>query len=276
VAEAVAWVAFAAMVRFRGSYRFVENAHPFGPGLGYLLRREKCMLLNYRRCLLAVVGVISFAGQVRATNLPVGSTITLTGTTLSARPELASTDVVNQTLPFSFINSATGGQVSGTLFDDVTKENATGTLDFYYQVTMNANSSPAGAIRTSGFTGYSTDVDFRTDGTGTIDPNSAQRFSGSTAGFLDFIFSTTPMTGGTMSQFEFVKTTATTYNDSGQTDISADSGAGSTGISAELATYAPGTVPEPSTLVVLPVIAAAMGLRRRKGPMTHSRGSNRG
>jgi hypothetical protein len=131
-------------------------------------------------------------------------------------------------------------------------------------VTLAANSTPAGGIRTSGFTGYSTDVDFRTDGTGTIDPNQAQRFSGSTAGFLDFIFATTPMTGGTESQFVFIKTTATTYNDSGLTDISADSGAGQTGISSQFATYAPGTVPEPTTLMVLPAIAVVAGLRRRR------------
>jgi len=222
------------------------------------------MPFNYRWCLLVVTGVVSMGRLANATNLPVGTTINLSGTTLAARPELASTDVANQTLPFSFTNTATGGQVSGTLFDDVSRETATGTLDFSYQVTLNAGSSPAGAIRTSGFTGFSTDVDFRIDSTGTIDPNEAQRFSGSEAGFLNFIFSNTPMTAGTVSQYDFVKTTATTYNDSGLTDISADFGAGATGFSAELATYAPTPVPEPSTLLVLPAIAVTVGLRRRR------------
>src|SRR5271155_4602149 len=96
---------------------------------------RNAMPFNYRWCLLVVTGVVSMGRLANATNLPVGTTINLSGTTLAARPELASTDVANQTLPFSFTNTATGGQVSGTLFDDVSRETATGTLDFLYQVT---------------------------------------------------------------------------------------------------------------------------------------------
>jgi hypothetical protein len=221
------------------------------------------MLLTHRWLFVVAAAAFSMTRFAQAVDLPVGTTITLTGTTDAARPELTSTDVINQTLPFSFTNTATGGLVSGTLFDDVSRENVSGTLDFYYQVTMNARSSSTGAIRTSGFTDYSTDVDFRTDSTGTIDPDSAQRFSGAESGSLNFIFNNTPITGGSESQFVFIKTTATTYNDNGLTDITADAGLGDTGLSSELATYAPGSVPEPSMLLI-PVTAAVMlGLGRR-------------
>ena len=215
-------------------------------------------------CLVGSVIALGASSQMAlAVSLPVGTTISISGTTLALRPELASVDVINKTIPFSFLNTSTGGQISGSLFDDVTRETGTGTLDFLYQVTLNAGSSSAGAITTNGFTGFSSDVGFRTDGTGTIDPNQAERFSGASAGMIDFIFGTTPMTAGHVTQFEFIKTTATAYNTTGISTITADTGAGTLGSSAALSTYAP-AVPEPSMLLV-PVAALGLAsLRRRK------------
>src|SRR5271166_1064891 len=95
---------------------------------------------------------------VYAVDLPVGSSVNLNGTTVVARPELADHEVTEQTLSFSFTNSATGGLVSGTLDNRVFREDASGTLDFIYSVTLDPNSGQVGAIRTRGFTGFSSDV----------------------------------------------------------------------------------------------------------------------
>jgi len=190
--------------------------------------------------------------------LPVGGNVSLNGTTLAARPELADHQIAEQDLPFSFINS-TGALVSGTLDNRVFREDVSGTLDFIYSVTLDPNSGQVGAIRTSGFTGFSSDVDFRIDSLGTVDPASAQRFTGADAGDINFEFSPTAILGGQSSQFCFIKTTATDYNLSGLTDISADYGAGDQGFSSALATYAPTATtatPEPSGLLIWSLLLA--------------------
>jgi hypothetical protein len=200
--------------------------------------------------------------SVFAVVLTPGNTVALSGTTLAARPELAGTEIADQTLPYSFLDTATNETDSGTLFNAVIKETGLGTLDFIYAVTVGPNSSPVGAIRTTGFDGDTTDVDYRLDSIGSIGPSQANRFTGTESGDIDFSFEPTQVTAGESSYFTFVKTNATTYDTHGLTDISADFGAGDQGFSSQLATYAP--VPEPSILGAAGLFAATCLRRRRR------------
>jgi hypothetical protein len=91
-----------------------------------------------------------------------GDSVTLPGTSLAARPELAGDVIANQT--FSF-HGGIGDPRPLTLDNWVLRENATGTLDFYYRI--NAPSDAGGTMSPFYVTrfdlGPSLDVDYRTD-----------------------------------------------------------------------------------------------------------------
>jgi hypothetical protein len=212
--------------------------------------------------------VMICAVSVRAINVNPGDSLSISGTTELARPELAGPIIADVFIPFSFTDTLTGGLISGTLQNRVVQE-ASGTLDIYYRVIQDPNSGgPVGAVRTSGFDLLSTDCDFRLDGSGTVAPINITRFSGIASGDLNFSFTLgggAPVLAGESSYFMFIKTTATSYDQNGLTDISADFGAGLEGISLPLMTFEPATVPEPSTLALLAIGSLAMyRLIRRK------------
>ena len=144
----------------------------------------------------------------------------MSGTTAAARPELDGVFVTSQDEDFSFLNPSTGNIVSGNLYNQVVQEDGSGTLDFYYKITLNSDSSRANEVRTSGFTG-SDDVDYFTDSLGTVGPSEAERFTGSDSGDVDFLFSP-GLTAGVSSYDFFIKTDATSYDDLGLTDIGAN------------------------------------------------------
>ncbi len=221
---------------------------------------------------LTFSAIVACAATAEAVNVNPGDTVSISGTTVAARPELAGPILADIFIPYSFTDTATGGLVSGMLQDRVVKE-ASGTLDFYYRVIQDANSGgPVGAVRTSGFGTGSTDSDYRLDGTGTVAPVDVTRFTGSLAGDLNFSFSDgggSPVEAGQSSYFMFIKTTATGYDQNGLTDISADYGAGDQGFSSELATFEPVAVPEPACMALLGGIGVLVGsfvTRRKHSP----------
>ncbi|HEX8912852.1 MAG TPA: SdrD B-like domain-containing protein [Humisphaera sp.] len=152
-----------------------------------------------------------------------GGGVPVGGTTAAARPELAGVVVRDALIPFTVTNSATGGLVfKGQLQDRVVKENATGTLDFYQRIIADPGFTPLSSVdyvARSVFSGWGTDVDFRTDGVGsaTIKPESASRSGDGSS--VRFAFNSDPITGGQSSRFYFVKTNAKFFDVKGGTAI---------------------------------------------------------
>ncbi|MHB8348598.1 MAG: hypothetical protein ACYDHM_15915, partial [Acidiferrobacterales bacterium] len=158
--------------------------------------------------------------SAQATLIAPGGSTLLSGTSAAAQPSLAGTVLQDVTVPFT-LSLGGGSTVNGYVQDRVVRETVSGTLDFYYRLfngidpcgcTLNSQGSIGVAAR-SGFSGYTTDVNYRTDGLGTVAPSGASRTAnGST---VLFGFMSNPIVPGETSLFSFVKTNATAYNDLG-------------------------------------------------------------
>ena len=170
--------------------------------------------------------------------------------------------------PFSF--STTGGVTSGTVFSAVF-QNASGTLDFYYQIRNNGSSATALSREFDGsFTGFGTAVAFRLDGsslpggifTNGTDLNiTADRgASGTTIGF-NFVSAPPGIAPGITSAVLVISTDATSF------------GAGNVGVldggSQTVTSFAPtsapiGGTPEPSSVILMSsgLVGFAIALRR--------------
>src|SRR5687768_18077205 len=120
----------------------------------------------------------------------------LTGTSLAERPELAGDIIFELTQNFS------GDAFSGTLQTRVVRETDAGTLDFYYRVDPTLDS-----YSVTGFNGFSTDVDFRTDLPDDPGPHGASGAARTADGdTIHFVFR-----GG----WTFVQTNATDFRTTG-------------------------------------------------------------
>lgn len=98
------------------------------------------------------------------------------GTTLAARPELATTNVTTRIRPFSYARG--GVLMRGTVQDEVSRENASGKLDFYTRITVDPGTTGRiTMLRRSSFqpAGSLVDADWRVDGLGEVSPSSAER-----------------------------------------------------------------------------------------------------
>lgn len=148
-------------------------------------------LLASAACLSTIASSISCLGSPLVPSAPVVPGGPAVGVPLTSQS--AGTLLASLTASFSF--TTTAGVTSGEILSAVFM-NASGTLDFYYQVVNNANSSTAIAREANtSFTGFQTSVAFRLDGaslpgtafvnpTAGILPVTADRdASGSTVGF---------------------------------------------------------------------------------------------
>jgi len=100
----------------------------------------------------------------------------LRGTTLDTRPELAGTVLADQLRPFSGTDSA-GRVIKGTLQDRVVQRTRGGTLDFYYRIMLDADSTVSiFKVVREGFEEVDVrvhDANWRIDGVGSVGPSLA-------------------------------------------------------------------------------------------------------
>jgi hypothetical protein len=156
--------------------------------------------------------------------LPPGAVVPTPGTTLAARPALAGTVIYDNLVGVATTDFNGSIVFYGYLEDRVVRETATGTLDFYQslRVDLIPHATPISTqidtVSRSSFSGFATDVDWRSDGLGTppISPTQASRTADGKTVTFNF---DKPISTGQTSFFYFVKTNATNFDVDGQTTL---------------------------------------------------------
>jgi len=140
-----------------------------------------------------------------------GETKAVRGTTVAERPELAGVVVRDKLIDFEIKNADGKVIFAGKVQDRVVRSNLEKTLDFSFCI-RNTKPDLLGRIkvvRREGFGGWKTDMDYRVDGLGTIEPDSVNRAPN---GAVSFSFGKSPVTAGAESRFCFVHTDATEFD----------------------------------------------------------------
>jgi hypothetical protein len=182
-------------------------------------------------------GFMMIAAPAWAVPLTPGGFVDLNGTTSFARPELAGVVIEDVLRPFS-VDLGGGVVVSGVVQDRVVRENVAGTLDFYYKITNSPTSQGSiDFVVREKFTGFPTDVDWRIDGLGTVNPNQAVRTADGEEVLFDFLAANL-LDPGEESKLFFIKTNATSYNAHGLGSIAVGA-PGSMGQTITIPTFQP-------------------------------------
>lgn len=220
---------------------------------------------------LTLLGPLLLTGPASAqTPLPVG-----TSTVPPVANPVYQQVLATSTQPVFGVNANNVQFFSGTLQHAVVV-NQFGTLDFLYQYTAAVSVNPVIRITNTDFTGFTTDVYYRTTlpnsgvgdpvlvppfagfiSTGTIAPNSVDRFAAATVGWD---FRSPPIFTGNTTRIFAIRTNATHYT-VGSTNVI-------DGAIATVPTFAPSNVPEPAPIAMLGAGLLPLGLaflRRRKG-----------
>ncbi len=178
--------------------------------------------------------------------------------------------IADESIPF-VIRGVTGAPLfQGTLQDRVVRLDATGKLAFVQQITDTV-AGLNGFVTSVGrddFTDFLTDVDFSTTSSGTRAPGSTSRSVD--GALIDFDFATEPILSGQESRNFHIVTDGVVFDRNGSTEIRLNNGS-----SVRLSTFAPVSVPEPTSLTMLAL--GALGLFgygwHRKGQRAGGRGN---
>jgi hypothetical protein len=165
------------------------------------------------------------SSSARAVPITAGSSAPLPGTTTAARPELAGTVIEDRIRSFS-MTSTSGATIRGTFQDRVVKRSGSGTLDFYFRIKNDAGSTgDIVVVNRQNYGAFGTvDVDFRTDGLGTVGAPVAAHGGGASAR-IKFDFHNAPIKPGQESRFHFIGVPATSYDESGTAFLQGSTGA---------------------------------------------------
>jgi len=226
--------------------------------------------INLKSLCLTLLGcfcLLSTQTSVAVSVIP-GSTVALGGTTSAANPDLAGVVIRDQLIPFQITNSLGTVILTGNVQDRVTRSNNTGNLIFAPR--LRDLSNPAGTtawimgFEMQGFDGFSTNIDYRTDGLGNIGPNDVARdLSGFSLGYrYDPSLIVPPDEGYFLS----VLTDATNFDLSGRFVIYAQNDFGADVFSTTLLNVsAPSAVPVPAAVWLFGSgLIGLLGISRRK------------
>lgn len=167
-------------------------------------------ILAVSLCALCAGAVIR---GVRAVPVAANGSASTGGTTLAARPELATTNVTTRIRPFSYRSA--GVVMRGTVQDEVSRENTSGKLEFYTHLTVDPGSTGRiTMLRRSGFqpAGSAVDADWRIDGLGGVSPAGAERTPDGR--YVSFNFPG-GIGAGQSSRFIFIRTDARRHRGEG-------------------------------------------------------------
>jgi len=213
--------------------------------------------------LAVVVGLVCARGAMAVPVAPGAGAVAQPGTTLAADPSLAGSVLADVTTawssPIDPMYGFPGAQ--GDIQARVVRETGSGTLDFYWRITVDGVSYPndvplaftVSGLSLSSFAGGGAfDADWRSDGTGDVAPVDAS----ATATAVTWDFPAGAFGPATSSYFVFLRSSATSF------DSAATASFGATTAS----TFEPSAVPEPAgaglAIAGLALLAAA---RRRDG-----------
>ena len=194
---------------------------------------------------------------------PGGFSTPLPGSSVALEPQLAGPIVedVVRTVEGTFTSSGNPFKVE---IEDRVVHSVDGTYDFYYRITLITKPDvyPL-VVSRDGFSGFTTNVGWRTDGLGAVEPADAFRTADGDVVSFSWGFGDVPQ--GSQTRFFYVDTDATAYAEiaTGRIDLSPSF---SENGYATFSTFAP-AVPEPETYAMLLTGLGLFGFvaRRRKG-----------
>ena len=164
--------------------------------------------MEKKRFIIGMLVIMMICGVTQAVPLTPGGNVVLSGTTSAANPNLAGVVQEDPITPFT-----NGTEFSGNLQGRVVLSNLLETMIFAPRVRDFSALVDSGwgliGIEIKGFAGWSTDVDYRTDGDGDKGPGSASRSAD--GNILAFDFSADPVDDGNETYFLSVLTDAPAY-----------------------------------------------------------------
>lgn len=213
--------------------------------------------------LLALAALLAATCSASAVTLVPSTNVALPGTTVAAEPQLAGVVLEDEVQAFSFSDGS--GTISGTVQSRVVRSSVDGTLDFYWRVISDANSSSGiGSFRLGNFVAPQYNANWRIDGLGSVAPDTAYLFAAPLNGYINYNFNNAAagatLGAGQESYFMLMDTTATSYARTAVYDLA---NAGQTHISGLFETFAP-AVPEPATYGMLLAGLAAVGVAAKR------------
>ena len=176
----------------------------------------------------------------------------LPGTTLAIEPQLAGNVIADDSVSFSYFDDVSRGTISGAIQSTVLRSNVDGTLDFYWQITNDADSTgPLKFVSLHHFDAPEYNANWRIDSAGDVALERAARFCcGEISTFVNFVFSDASLLQpGQSSKLMFFDTSATAYAKTATMNVAAPFPTNT--FSANVPTFSPTLVPEPSTLAML-------------------------
>jgi hypothetical protein len=236
-----------------------------------------------RRALTGATFVLAVHfGNAHAVPLAPGGEVTLRGTTVAERPELAGEIIVDVFVPFE--NDLELGEheiprdsISGLLQERIVREESTDTLDFYFRIFLDDTrtveledgtqeevlNTPINLLFAENFAPWATDVDWRRDSESERRPPdfAFRSESGASVGFEfsgDIDLYPVPWLEPGVSHFFFIKTNARRYTE-GLVTLHSPSGIANP---VTVAAFAP-EVAEPSSLFLVGIGLLWLGRWRR-------------
>lgn len=138
------------------------------------------MLLNSKKRDIFFIGLacLLISPLSYAVSVTPGSSVNLTGTTFSTTPDLGGIVIRDQIIPFQITDSLGTVILAGNVQDRIVRSSNTG--DLIFSPRLRDLNNPAGTawingFSMNGFNGFTTDVNYRTDGLGDIGPNGVTR-----------------------------------------------------------------------------------------------------